>query len=32
VRINRFSQPLDRLGFGPDAVLENLEALPELVL
>ena len=32
VWINRFSQPLDRLGFGPDAVLENLKGFPNLVL
>ncbi len=31
VWINRFAQPLDRLGFGPDAVLEDLEGLPELL-
>lgn len=32
VWINRFAAPLDRLGFAPDAVLENLEGFPELVL
>lgn len=32
VWINRFAQPLDRLGFAPDATLESLDGLLERVL